>query len=134
MDAGPFHKSRDRCGEKACRNGDKERYAEPACRRRWTLSLIDYLENGFPRLHVGEDFNIVGGLGECGRVVIGVDDQDVDGHWGALLDTIRCHHLEMRKVCRSVGFKRTTVCVFLKDSILYVFVRSSDVQNVGGEK
>lgn len=119
MDASPVHKSQDRCRE-VCRNGDNESYAEPACIRRWTLSLIDYLENGFPRLHVGEDFNIVGGLGECGCVVIGVDDQDVDSHWGALLDTIRCHHLETRKVCRSIGFKRTTVCLSKRQCFIFI--------------
>lgn len=119
-------------GITAARRGQREA-RRARFMRGWRRSLIDYLQNGFPRLHVGEDFNIVGGLGECGRVVIGVDDQDVDSHWGALLDTIRCHHLETRKVCRSTGLS-ARLCVFLKDSILYLFVRSSDIQNMGRSK
>lgn len=67
---------------------------------------FNYLENSFPRLHVCEDLNIVGHFGKCGRVVIGVDDQDVDSHWAALLDTIRCPHLEPRnnRFCRKHRF------------------------------
>lgn len=82
----------------------------------------DYLENGFPRLQVCEHLNIVGDLGKCGRVVIGVDDQDVDSHWDALLDTVRCHHLEPRKncLCRQQRFYTHERYVWLKDSRFYL--------------
>lgn len=49
---------------------------------------IDYLKYCLPRLHVCEDFNAVGDLGKRGRIVIGINDQDVDSYWATLLDAI----------------------------------------------
>lgn len=49
---------------------------------------IDYLQHRLPWLHVCEDFDAVGDLGKRGRVVIGINNQDVDSYWAALLDAI----------------------------------------------
>lgn len=51
-------------------------------------SLIDHLQHRLPRLHVGEDFHAVRHLTKRGRVVVGVDHQDVDGDRAALLDAV----------------------------------------------
>lgn len=63
---------------------DTEREVESQESDRW----IDYLQYRLPRLHVCEDFNAVGDLGKRGRVVIGINDQDVDSYWATLLDAI----------------------------------------------
>lgn len=49
---------------------------------------IDYLKYRLPGLHVCEDFNAVGDFGKRGCIVIGINDQDVDSYWAALLDAI----------------------------------------------
>lgn len=56
--------------------------------RRRRTSLTDHLQHRLPRLHVGEDFHAVRHLAERGRVVVGVDDQDVDSDRAALLDAV----------------------------------------------
>lgn len=53
-----------------------------------------HLEHGLPGLHVGEDLHVVGHVSEGGRVVVGVDHLDGDGHRRAPLDAVRRHHLE----------------------------------------
>lgn len=103
---------------------------EWTCRRRKRPSSLDYLEDGFPRLHVCEHLNIVGDLGKCGRVVIGVDDQDVDSHRAALLDTVRCHHLEAGK---NRCYTHEGRCVPKGRSLLFVH-SSSHSLNVEGQE
>lgn len=56
--------------------------------RREDNCMIDYLQNCLPQLHVCKDFNTVGDAGKHGRIVIGINDQDVDSYWATLLDAI----------------------------------------------
>lgn len=41
---------------------------------------IDYPQDRLSRLHIGENVDAVGDVGEGGRVVVGIDHGDVDGH------------------------------------------------------
>lgn len=54
---------------------------------------VTNLKHSLPWLHISEHLNVVGHLREGGRVVIGIDDQDVDCHRRALLHTVRCNEL-----------------------------------------
>lgn len=56
--------------------------------RRENDCSIDYLKHCLPRLHVCKDFNTVGDLSKRGCIVVGINDQDVDSYWAALLDAI----------------------------------------------